>query len=144
MSTDSILDQRPQHQQKKRKTDLAAWVQTSVAILGISAAFFAWYTNQASMANAQEVVSVHDKSETAHVPLTTLVMGKHNDRADSHYDFRADVVETQNQQARSIIEIVGSTKRIEDSVASNKEDITELKANTQEILRLVRRQSSQM
>ena len=43
--------------QTRRKADVRGWVQTSIAIIGITAAFFAWYTNQSSRANAQEVVN---------------------------------------------------------------------------------------
>ena len=121
--------------QTRRKADVRGWVQTSIAIIGITAAFFAWYTNQSSRANAQEVVNeVVVKLEEA--------QENHDIRGSSHYTYRDGIRIQLQEQREAIIKVEASIVRLDDKITSNGKTIVENRKDIKEILRIIRSQQN--
>jgi len=104
--------------------------QLFLTVVAMSAAFFAWYTNQTAAKTADTAVEAHDKAPTVHVVATSV----HNDREDSHYGQNRVMENRVDKQEQAIIKIEGHIERLTDIAADQKIDMRAMQEGQQKIL----------
>jgi len=131
----------------KRSTDVAGWIQAVIAAVALSAAFFAWYISANSSAHAVEAIVVYDKR-------VQLDRAHHNDRGDSHYEYRTahmkdqaeyrkEIREEKAQIRESVIRIEGSVRALQTGVEQVGNTAKENRRDIKEILDIIRNQNGE-